>query len=45
MKQRAPATERNREPIARVLRDVLPEQGMVLEVASGSGEHALNSIY
>ena len=33
MKRRAPATERNREPIIAVLRDVLPETGLVLEVA------------
>ena len=37
----APATQRNREPIVEVLRDILPESGLVLEVASGSGEHVL----
>jgi SAM-dependent methyltransferase len=31
---------RNREPILEVLKRVLPRQGLVLEVASGSGEHA-----
>jgi SAM-dependent methyltransferase len=31
---------RNREPILEVLRRVLPPQGLVVEVASGSGEHA-----
>ena len=31
---------RNREPILEVLRRVLPPQGLVLEVAIGSGEHA-----
>ena len=41
MKRYAPATERNREPIAQVLRGVLPERGTVLEVASGTGEHAV----
>ena len=37
----APAVARNREPILAVLRRVLPSSGLVLEVASGSGEHAL----
>jgi hypothetical protein len=36
----APAALRNREPIAQVLRDWLPADGLVLEVASGTGEHA-----
>lgn len=36
----APAALRNREPIAAVLADWLPEQGLVLEIASGTGEHA-----
>lgn len=36
----APATARNRDPILEVLRRVLPPTGLVLEVASGSGEHA-----
>lgn len=35
-----PATLRNREAILAVLRDVVPRQGMLLEIASGSGEHA-----
>ena len=38
-RQVAPATERNRGPILEVLRRVLPPQGLVLEVASGTGEH------
>lgn len=37
----APTTLRNREPIADVLREWLPEGGLVLEVASGTGEHAM----
>jgi Protein of unknown function (DUF938) len=37
----APATERNRGPILEVLRGVLPAQGCVLEIASGTGEHAV----
>lgn len=41
MKKHAPATLRNRDAIADVLRRELPEAGTVLEVASGSGEHAL----
>lgn len=41
MKQHAPATQRNREPILEVLRKVLPRSGRVLEIASGTGEHAL----
>lgn len=36
----APATARNRMAILEVLRGVLPPQGTVLEVASGTGEHA-----
>ncbi|MBP2277115.1 MULTISPECIES: DUF938 domain-containing protein [Sphingomonas] len=39
-RRHAPATLRNRMAIADVLRDVLPRSGVVLEVASGSGEHA-----
>ncbi len=36
-----PATARNREPIAAVLDEVLPSTGVVLELASGSGEHGV----
>ena len=38
----APAVARNRDAILSVLRRVLPEVGTVLEVASGSGEHAVH---
>lgn len=41
MKQYAPATQRNREPILEVLLQVLPPSGTILEVASGTGEHAV----
>ena len=37
----APATLRNREAIAAVLEQWLPPQGDILEVASGTGEHAV----
>lgn len=38
----APAALRNREPIADVLADWLPSSGLVLELASGTGEHAVH---
>jgi len=37
----APAALRNREPIADVLSRWLPDTGLVLEIASGTGEHAV----
>jgi len=37
----SPASARNREPILEVLRRWLPAEGLVLEVASGAGEHAM----
>ena len=42
MKRHAPATARNRQPILDVLRPRLPAHGIVLEVASGSGEHIVH---
>ncbi|HEY0621465.1 DUF938 domain-containing protein [Sphingomonas sp.] len=39
VRKHAPATARNREAIAAVLDEVLPASGVVLEIASGSGEH------
>jgi len=41
VRRSAPAVARNREPIAEVLAGWLPPTGTVLEIASGSGEHAL----
>lgn len=41
LRQYAPATQRNREPILAVLQRVLPPRGTVLEIASGTGEHAV----
>jgi hypothetical protein len=38
----APAVARNRDPILAVLREVLPAAGTVLEIASGTGEHAVH---
>lgn len=38
----APAVARNRDPIWDVLRRELPPAGLVLEIASGSGEHAVH---
>ena len=38
----APATLRDRDFILDVLRDVLPMTGVVLEIASGSGEHIVH---
>jgi tRNA G46 methylase TrmB len=41
-RQYAPATLRNRDFILDVLRDVLPMTGVILEIASGSGEHVVH---
>src|SRR4029077_9844047 len=41
-RQYAPATVRNRDFILDVLRDVLPTTGVILEIASGSGEHIVH---
>lgn len=40
-KRQAPAAARNVGPIGDVLQQWLPETGLVLEIASGTGEHAL----
>src|SRR3546814_10615445 len=36
----APAVQLNRAPILEVLNDILPRRGTVLEIGSGTGEHA-----
>jgi len=38
--QRVPSAERNRAVILEVLKEVLPPTGTVLEVSSGTGQHA-----
>jgi SAM-dependent methyltransferase len=40
--QISPSVARNRDPILSVLRRVLPPTGQVLEIASGTGEHAVH---
>ena len=39
-KPQAPATERNREPILTVLQEVFANRHAVLEIGSGTGQHA-----
>jgi hypothetical protein len=41
-RQYAPATVHNRDFILDVLRNVLPVSGVILEIASGSGEHVVH---
>jgi SAM-dependent methyltransferase len=41
-KRFAPATVRNRDSIANVLSEILPQTGLVLEIASGTGEHVIH---
>ncbi len=42
MKREAPAAARNRQPILEVLQPRLPARGLVLEIASGTGEHVVH---
>ncbi len=41
LRQYAPATDRNREPILAILQQVLPPTGTILEISSGTGEHGV----
>lgn len=40
-KKYAPATGRNRKAILAVLKDCIPDHGTILEIASGTGQHAI----
>lgn len=39
---RSPAAERNKEPLLAVLTRVLPDAGLALEIASGTGQHVVH---
>ena len=41
MKEFAPSCERNKDVILKALKEVMPARGMVLEVGSGTGQHAV----
>lgn len=38
----SPSAERNKGPVADVLKQVLPKEGLVLEVSSGTGQHVVH---
>jgi len=42
MKQHSPSCERNKEPILAVFREIFTVPGLVLEIGSGSGQHAVH---
>jgi SAM-dependent methyltransferase len=42
LRRSSPAALRNRDPILTVLRAELPPEGLVLELASGTGEHVVH---
>lgn len=39
-----PAAERNKQPVLEVLARVLPERGLLLEIGSGTGQHAAHFV-
>ena len=41
-KPNAPSTEKNREPILAVLRELFADRRQVLEIGSGTGQHAIH---
>jgi len=41
-RRHSPPAERNRAPILEVLRRLLPDRGQALEIASGTGQHAVH---
>lgn len=41
MKQYSPSCEQNKEVILKVLKEILPASGTVLEIGSGTGQHAV----
>ena len=42
LRQTSPAAERNRGPILQALQGLLPAQGQMLEIAAGTGQHAVH---
>lgn len=41
-RRHAPAAERNRDALLKVFRDVIPARARILEIASGTGQHAIH---
>lgn len=41
-RRHSPAADRNKAPILQVLQRVLPERGRALEIAAGTGQHAVH---
>jgi len=40
--QHSPAADRNKQPILEVLQRTLPAHGTALEIAAGTGQHAVH---